>query len=105
MTETAKPDCFKCKYMTDLPGDAQKCCKHPMVARPMDALIALLGGSEAWNRGLGVVGDPRGIKNGWFKWPLNYDPTWLKACNGFTSRYGPSPIGSLYPLSGLYPDS
>jgi hypothetical protein len=41
-----------------------------------------LGGQQE----LGVVGNPHGIKNGWFFWPLNFDPVWLEACNGFTER-------------------
>lgn len=52
-----KPDCYKCKYRGNLPGDAHSCCKHP-----------------------------NGIKNGWFFWPLNFDPVWLENCDGFTAK-------------------
>jgi hypothetical protein len=33
---------------------------------------------------LGVTGSQHGINSGWFNWPLNFDPAWLKSCNGFT---------------------
>lgn len=25
-----------------------------------------------------------GVRNGWFVWPVNFDPTWLQNCDGFT---------------------
>ena len=34
---------------------------------------------------LEIVGDPIGIRGGWFMWPANFDPTWLQNCNGFDS--------------------
>jgi hypothetical protein len=40
---------------------------------------------ESMNQ-LGVTGDKHGIRMGWFMWPLNYDPTWLRSCNGFEER-------------------
>lgn len=33
-----------------------------------------------------VIGDSHGIRMGWFFWPLNYDPTWLKSCDGFEAK-------------------
>lgn len=31
-----------------------------------------------------------GIRNGWFVWPVNFDPVWLESCEGFTSApHGP----------------
>lgn len=27
-----------------------------------------------------------GIKNGWFVWPVNFDPVWLEHCDGFTAK-------------------
>ena len=27
-----------------------------------------------------------GLRNGWANWPHNFDPVWLDACEGFTSR-------------------
>ena len=33
-----------------------------------------------------VKGHEQGIRNGWFMWPLNYDPTWLLECDGFSDN-------------------
>jgi len=39
--------------------------------------------------GLNIAGDPHGIKNGWFMWPLNFDPIWLRNCDGFERKENP----------------
>jgi len=33
-----------------------------------------------------VTGHSSGIRNGWFMWPLNFDPTWLESCDGFSDN-------------------
>ncbi len=58
-----KPDCYKCVHMRGVPGDAHLGCNNFQAK---------------------VVGNPHGIKHGWFLWPLNFDPTWLVTCNGFS---------------------
>jgi hypothetical protein len=30
-----------------------------------------------------VKGNSNGIGNGWFIFPLNYDPIWLESCDSF----------------------
>lgn len=57
-----KPNCYKCDHRHDIPGDCHSSCE---------------------NKTASVEGDPGGIKNGWFLWPLNFDPTWLVSCDGF----------------------
>lgn len=57
-----KPDCYKCKYRKDLVGDTHSTCTVPNA---------------------NIVGDSYGIQKGWFFWPFNFDPTWLKKCDGF----------------------
>jgi len=32
-----------------------------------------------------VKGDFHGIRSEWFMRPLNFDPIWLKECNGFSN--------------------
>lgn len=64
-TNIMKPDCYKCVHKLDIPGDAHSRCN---------------------NFNANVKGDPIGIKRGWFMWPLNYDPTWLQECNGFSDN-------------------
>ena len=37
---------------------------------------------------LGIKADRYGFENGWFMWPVNFDPAWLLNCNGFTPKDG-----------------
>ncbi|QDV34962.1 hypothetical protein [Tautonia plasticadhaerens] len=62
---TPKPNCYACIFRRNLPGDAHSQCANPAAA---------------------VTGDPHGIRKGWFAWPFNYDPLWLKSCDGFTPK-------------------
>ena len=87
-----KPNCYKCKYRSKMPGDAHICCKHPKNGKVMDdpyagmmAMLASVGrvAPTKVDTGLNVKGNPHGIKNGWFNWPFNFDPIWLEACDGF----------------------
>ena len=50
-------------------------------------LAAMLGGMPPVGaESLGVTGVPHGIERGWFSWPLNFDPVWLRTCNGFEAK-------------------
>jgi len=60
-----KPDCYKCKYREDIPGDAHSRCT---------------------NKKAKVVGDKYGRWHGWFSWPFNFDPIWLISCSGFKKK-------------------
>ena len=63
MTAPDKPDCYKCVHRRDVPGDCHSRC-NKMRAQ--------------------VKGNEHGIRNGWFIWPLNFDPVWLVSCDGFS---------------------
>ena len=54
MKKEKGPNCYKCKHRKTIPGDSLK-----------------------------AIGNPHGIKSGWFMWPMNFDPIWLDLCNGF----------------------
>ena len=80
-------DCYKCKYRGTIPGDAHTQCKHPKVnaGDMFAALVAALTGEYAQAaKELNIQGDPHGIQAGWFIWPANFDPVWLRNCDGFT---------------------
>lgn len=90
-----KPDCYQCEYRGSVPGDAHSCCRHPenkaILDNPMAKIIAILGSvgrvpPMQYESKLKVTGSPHGIKNNWFNWPLNFDPTWLEECNGFKPK-------------------
>lgn len=92
-----KPDCYKCRHGSEIPGDAHLCCGHPdasienlaagkgrpPVGRANPSALALL--EEAKGK-LGIVLNPHGLANGWAYWPWNFDPTWLIACKGFEPK-------------------
>lgn len=63
MTEHEKPNCHKCVHRRDIPGDAHSRCNNFQAH---------------------VIGNEHGIHRGWFMWPVNFDPTWLLACDGFS---------------------
>jgi hypothetical protein len=89
--EEKKPfDCYKCKYRGTIPGDAHSRCCHPEVKvddNPFGALVDMLGGktTEAAKK-LNIQGDPHGVRNGWFCWPANFDPVWLRNCEGYEEK-------------------
>ena len=79
-----KPDCYQCKYRRPVPGDAHSRCVHPEVDNIQSVLIFLSSGYSP----IGVTGDQYGVESGWFAWPINFDPVWLKTCDGFKERDG-----------------
>lgn len=60
-----KPNCYKCVHRLSIPGDAHSRCNN-IAAK--------------------TKGNSHGIRNGWFMWPLNFDPTWLESCDGFSDN-------------------
>ena len=58
-----KNECHLCKYKRELPGESHILCSNP-----------------DWS----MRGHPHGIKNGWFIYPLVFDPVWkMKDCENF----------------------
>lgn len=60
-----RPNCYQCIYRREFPGDAHSACAN-------------------WEAK--VVGDRYGREEGWFMWPLNFDPVWLISCTGFAKE-------------------
>ncbi len=46
----------------DFPGDTHSCCSNRLAV---------------------AIGDEHGISHGWFFHPFNFDPVWLRYCDGF----------------------
>jgi hypothetical protein len=85
----SKPNCYDCKHRGTVPGDAHSSCHHPEAGAQdrLTAALAIFMGHDLNPKGtLKVVGNSHGIRNGWFMFPVNFDPTWLESCNGFTSK-------------------
>jgi len=89
-----KPNCYKCKWRGDVPGDCHSSCHHPkckkVVDDPLGAVMSILGDKPTRGlstmTGLKVKGNPHGIKSGWFNHPINFDPVWLLECDGFEEK-------------------
>jgi len=84
-----KPDCYTCIHRGTVPGDAHSCCNHPSLGsiNEGEALcIAMLGLIKKTTGAIEVKGNRHGILNGWFMWPVNFDPVWLETCTGYTKK-------------------
>lgn len=59
-------ECYMCKYRQTIPGDAHTQCTKP---------------------DLKMTGNSHGISNGWFWYPINFDPIWkTKLCSNFEEK-------------------
>lgn len=80
-----KADCYQCKYRGNVPGDAHSCCRFP------GNNIEPLGFFDKCNienaQKLNIIAERHGVENGWFFWPVNFDPVWLRNCNGYEKKY------------------
>lgn len=76
------PNCYECKHRGNVPGDAHSCCNHPKIESQIQAAIHFILGYND----LGVTGNPHGIKNQWFIWPISFDPVWLESCDGYEHK-------------------
>ncbi len=68
MADLVKNECHKCTHKRDVPGNCHIRCVNP---------------------DLKMTGNPYGITNGWFIYPLLFDPDWMtKKCDNFKVRDG-----------------
>lgn len=85
--------CETCWHRRRIPGDTHSSCEHPdaLALRSSAVLMTQMFSGRPFfqmNR-LQVIGDQVGFDGGWFTWPFNYDPTWLRYCNGYSSTSQP----------------
>ena len=65
---TMQDECYSCQHRREVPGDCHIRCEKP------DAKMK---------------GHRHGIANGWFVYPLLYDPTWkTRWCGNFEAEAG-----------------
>ena len=82
MEEFAGSKCYRCKYRGRVPGDTHSCCHYPGNNTNLFAMFEASNFLQAAK--LHIEADPYGIRMGWFMWPVNFDPAWLRRCDGFT---------------------
>jgi len=65
-TNIPNNDCHQCIHKRNIPGDSRIQCARPDPK---------------------MKGDPRGVANGWFSYPLLFDPIWrMKTCDNFEQK-------------------
>lgn len=105
-----KNKCYDCIHRGAVPGSAHSSCHHPATARtrtsPFMELASVVGKrggpalaaiASAFHEGpdraiaeLNIRAAEQGVRNGWFVWPVNFDPTWLTNCEGFEAKPAPA---------------
>ena len=86
------PKCHLCTHRGNIPGDTHSCCKHPLIENSLapyayiSSLLFQMGKKSEIFPPLNVEADPHGVKMGWFMWPMNFDPIWLKNCDGYKEK-------------------
>jgi hypothetical protein len=59
-------ECYSCTHRRNVPGNAHIACVKPDPA---------------------MTGEPHGIKNGWFYYPMLFDPVWkTKLCSNYERK-------------------
>jgi len=59
-------ECYRCAFRQNVPGESHIKCANPDTE---------------------MAGNPHGIKNGWFIYPLLFDPTWKeKDCANYEPK-------------------
>ncbi len=105
MADLPARKCYACVHRREVPGSAHSACAHPATQRHRSPFMDLAGivgkrggpelvamasafgeGPQAAMRALNIRAAEQGVRQGWFVWPVNFDPTWLDNCDGFTAR-------------------
>ena len=68
--------CHRCPHSTLVPGSSH----HQSCNMLGDPMIVLLSMHQTRKNYLEIQANDHGIKNGWFNWPINFDPCWLEHC-------------------------
>lgn len=86
-----KLKCYDCKHRRRLVLDGHSECLHPKIGtadQMLSPLMLINGLSSGAVKRLNITANARGIKHGWFMWPINFDPVWLESCDGFEALKG-----------------
>ena len=76
--------CYQCAYRDEVPGSAHSRCRF------------------AWTTEARPQGNPYGIRQGWFIFPWNYDPTWgPDDCPSKSETRDPGKVAVSSPLDDL----
>ena len=82
MEDQEKKNCWTCGYVGSVPGSAHARCKFD------------------WEKAKKRMpeGSVHGIRNGWWAFPLNYDPVWMVGeCQEWAKEINPELVREKYP--------
>lgn len=82
-------NCYNCQWMSRLPGTAHITCRNPLVVQigGIAMLLLMTQMPQEFRQALGFSANQHGFNNGWFDWPLLYDPVWMEGeCKLFEGR-------------------
>ena len=80
-------NCYKCQHRGNVPGDTHSCCNHPLAGHDnLELMVKFAVYFGAFGLPFKITADAHGIRQGWFYWPVNFDPIWLIICEGFTKK-------------------
>lgn len=81
-------NCHNCEYKARIPGDAHISCEYPYIKTEDRYTFSMLAISqpqqfnEVLNQNFGFTADIGALRQGYFTFPLNFDPTWMNGeCN------------------------
>ena len=85
---STKPNCYECKHRRGGTFSHHSSCEHPIFDLvPGGGFLQLAymqkGVRSPYEKKLNVSYSKHGFNNGWFFWPINFDPVWLETCEGF----------------------
>jgi len=81
MPENMMSACMKCRFREQLQHTHHSACSFPGSLK-LEAAILFMSG----NIGGAVVANQHGVDNGWFNWPMNFDPVWLEKCSFYEEK-------------------
>jgi hypothetical protein len=69
-----KKNCYSCSYRASVPGSCHSKCTFDFGKADIPT----------------PVGNPHGIRSGWYMFPLNYDPVWMtEQCKAWSNELNP----------------
>lgn len=83
----SKPNCYKCTHRESLKYSAHSRCNAVTKENTMEDIFAYVVASDNRNHpDVRVKGNLTGINNGWFNWPIDFDPVWVDECKFFQEK-------------------
>ena len=64
-SDARNPLCYSCIHRLPIDGHAHSACL---------------------SKNSNVTADPLGDEQDWFDWPYNFDPVWLRECDGYQQQ-------------------